>query len=324
MNKAVVASGLTKAYGDTVALDGVDLAVAEGEVFGLIGPNGAGKTTLIRALTGTTPVDGDISVFDSEPTAVDSDRIGLLPQSFSPPARLTARELVDYYGGLYEHARETDQVLRDVGLIESADSWYETLSGGQQRRVCVASALVNDPDLLFLDEPTTGIDPVGRRSLWELLESLAAGGTTVVLTSHSMAEVQRLSDRVGLLQDGQLVAVGTPSQLIADHGGNSRLVIGTEASKAGATALEHAGFAVTASPGEILVDGVSPVDIGEAVDALSAAGISYDSLSWSEPSLEDVYLQLTGERFDPVTTASTAAAEPSEPPEQAATLGGDQ
>ncbi len=321
MNKAVVATGVAKTYGDTVALDGVDLSVAEGEVFGLIGPNGAGKTTLIRALTGTTPVEGDISVFGHEPTAVDSDRVGLLPQSFSPPARLTARELIDYYGGLYETARETDEILHDVGLVESADSWYETLSGGQQRRVCVGTALVNDPDLLFLDEPTTGIDPAGRRSLWELLESLAAGGTTVMLTSHSMAEVQRLSDRVGLLQDGQLVAVGTPTDLIADHGGNSRLVIGTETSRAAATALTEAGFAATASPGEIVVDGVSPVEIGEAVEVLSTAGISYDSLEWTEPSLEDVYLQLTGERFVEAMTAGSTAA--GEDPEQAATAGGD-
>jgi len=310
MNEAVVATGVAKAYGETVALRGVDLSVAEGEVFGLIGPNGAGKTTLVRALTGTTPVEGDIAVFGNEPTAVDSDRVGLLPQSFSPPARLTARELIDYYGGLYATARETDAVLRDVGLAESADSWYETLSGGQQRRVCVGTALVNDPDLLFLDEPTTGIDPAGRRSLWELLESLAAGGTTVVLTSHSMTEVQRLSDRVGLLEDGQLVAVGTPADLIADHGGNSRLVIGTDTNTAGVSALEEAGFAAAAEPGKIVVDGVSPVEIGEAVDVLSTAGINYESLEWTEPSLEDVYLELTGETFE-------AAMGPSTPTESA-------
>ena len=328
MNKAVVATEVSKTYGDTVALDGVDLSVAEGEVFGLIGPNGAGKTTLIRALTGTTPADGEITVFGNEPTAVDSDRIGLLPQSFSPPARLTARELIDYYGGLYETARSTDEILADVGLGESADSWYETLSGGQQRRVCVGTALVNDPDLLFLDEPTTGIDPAGRRSLWELLESLAAGGTTVVLTSHSMAEVQRLSDRVGLLQDGQLVAVGTPTELIVDHGGNSRLIIGTDNSTPAAAALTDAGFGATHSPGEVVVDGVSPVEIGEAVDVLSAAAISYESLQWTEPSLEDVYLQLTGETFESVMTPTASAATDTEtaaPSEQVdAVSGGDQ
>jgi len=130
MNEAVVASGVSKRYGETVALDGVDLSVADGEVFGLIGPNGAGKTTLVRALTGTTAVDGEITVNGAAPTAVDADRIGLLPQSFAPPARLTARELIDYYGGLYETARETDEVLAAVGMADDADSWYETLSGG--------------------------------------------------------------------------------------------------------------------------------------------------------------------------------------------------
>ncbi|TQQ83517.1 ABC transporter ATP-binding protein [Halonotius terrestris] len=307
MHEALVATDVTKRYGETVALDGVDLSVADGEVFGLIGPNGAGKTTLVRALTGTTAVDGEVRVQDRHPTDVDADRVGLLPQSFSPPTRLTARELIDYYGGLYETARDTDEILSTVGLAETADSWYETLSGGQQRRVCVGIALVNDPDVLFLDEPTTGIDPAGRRSLWSVLETLADGGTTILLTSHSMAEVQRLSDRVGLLRDGQLVAVGTPDELIADHGGGSRLVIDTDASEAAADALADAGFAATAEPTAVVVDNVSPVDIGDAVDALSAADLPYESLTWSEPTLEDVYLQLTGESFEGAGSRSATA-----------------
>ena len=326
MNEAVVATGVSKRYGETVALDGIDLSVADGEVFGLIGPNGAGKTTLVRALTGTTPVDGEITVHGDTPTAVDADRIGLLPQSFSPPARLTARELIDYYGGLYGTARETAEVLAAVGMAANADSWYETLSGGQQRRVCVGIALVNDPDLLFLDEPTTGIDPAGRQSLWSLLEELADGGTTIVLTSHSMTEIQRLADRVGLLQGGQLVAVGTPTELIEAHGGTSRLVIDTDRPAAAADALGEADFDATAGTTAVVVTGVSPVAIGDAVAVLSTAGIEYGSLTWSEPSLEDVYLQLTGEQFTggggtdtapmpaeaTATEAATPAADPGE------------
>jgi ABC-2 type transport system ATP-binding protein len=326
MNEAVVATGVSKRYGETVALDGIDLSVADGEVFGLIGPNGAGKTTLVRALTGTTPVDGEITVHGDTPTAVDADRIGLLPQSFSPPARLTARELIDYYGGLYGTARETAEVLAAVGMAANADSWYETLSGGQQRRVCVGIALVNDPDLLFLDEPTTGIDPAGRQSLWSLLEELADGGTTIVLTSHSMTEIQRLADRVGLLQGGQLVAVGTPTELIEAHGGTSRLVIDTDRPAAAADALGEADFDATAGTTAVVVTGVSPVAIGDAVAVLSTAGIEYGSLTWSEPSLEDVYLQLTGEQFAggggtdtatmpaeaTATEAATPAADPGE------------
>ncbi|MFB6177192.1 MAG: ABC transporter ATP-binding protein, partial [Halobaculum sp.] len=221
----VRAEGLRKAYGETVALDGVSLTVDAGEVFGLVGPNGAGKTTLVRALTGTTTVEGSVSVFGAEPTAGDRSRIGLLPQEFAPAGRLTVRELLRYYGGLYEESRSVESVLDDVGLLDAADTWYEDLSGGQRRRACVGAALVNDPDLLFLDEPTTGIDPAGRRAVWDLIESLADGGTAVLLTSHSMTEIERLSDRVGLLRDGELVAVGPPAELIADHAGPSRLVI---------------------------------------------------------------------------------------------------
>ena len=318
MNEAVVAAGVSKRYGETVAVDDVDLSVADGEVFGLIGPNGAGKTTLVRALTGTTSVDGEITVHGEPPTAVDADRIGLLPQSFSPPARLTARELIEYYSGLYETARDTDEVLAAVGMTEAADSWYETLSGGQQRRVCVGIALVNNPDLLFLDEPTTGIDPAGRQSLWSLLEELADGGTTIVLTSHSMAEIQRLADRVGLLQAGQLVAVGTPAELISSHGGQSQLVIDTEQATAAVDAFTAADFDATAGQTSVVVTGVSPVDIGDAVAVLSAAGIDYGSLAWSEPSLEDVYLQLTGETFATTDTDDhEAVATSTEPPQMA-------
>lgn len=309
MDEAVVATDVHKQYGETVALDGVTLSVADGEVFGLIGPNGAGKTTLVRALTGTTAVDGEVSVHGEPPTGIDADRIGLLPQSFAPPARLTARELIDYYGGLYETARDTADILATVGLADDADSWYETLSGGQQRRVCVGIALVNDPDVLFLDEPTTGIDPAGRRSLWSVLEGLADSGTTIFLTSHSMAEIERLSDRVGLLQDGQLVATGSPNALIDTHGGGSRLVIDTATSEAAADALAAEGFDATAEPTTVVIDGVSPVDIGDAVAALSTADVAYESLTWTEPSLEDVYLQLTGEAFAGTASRGSVAAE---------------
>ncbi|QAU13038.1 ABC transporter ATP-binding protein [Halorubrum sp. BOL3-1] len=302
----VVGEGVAKAYGDVVALGGVDLDVAAGEVFSLIGPNGAGKTTLVRALTGTTEADGDLRVFGEPPRAVDPARIGLLPQSFDPPARLTARELVDYYGGLYDAARDTESVLDDVGMADDADAWYETLSGGQKRRTCVATAVVNDPDLLFLDEPTTGIDPAGRRAIHRLIERLAAGGTTVFLTSHAMDEVERLADRVALLRDGEVVAGGAPDRLVADHGGAPRLDATTaEPATAGVVETVAAGVrerlgtdpTVEATDDGIRVRGVRPEAIGDAVDALDGAGVAFESLSWSEPSLEDVYLRLTGEEY---------------------------
>jgi ABC-2 type transport system ATP-binding protein len=326
-DEVLVAEGVRKSYGDVVALDDVSLAVPEGEVFGLIGPNGAGKTTLVRALTGTTTVEGTVSVLGDPPDEVDPQRLGLLPQSFAPASRLTPRELLRYYAGLYESARDPDAVLRDVGLSDDADRWYEQLSGGQQRRLCVGTALVNDPDVLFLDEPTTGIDPAGRRAMWRLVEDLADGGTTVLLTSHSMAEVERLADRVGLLNEGELVAVGEPAVLVAEHGGDSRLVVrlADEASPtdpspdageaddtggvgdAGGPAIERAGRALVdagyqvdadAETGELVVRAVAATDLGAAVDALESSGASYEALVWRQPGLEDVYLRLTGEAFE--------------------------
>ncbi|SFL08932.1 ABC-2 type transport system ATP-binding protein [Halogranum rubrum] len=304
MDAVLVADDVRRTYGDTVALDGVSLSVAEGEVFGLIGPNGAGKTTLVRALTGTTDADGTVTVLGTPPSDVDTQRVGLLPQSFTPPERLTARELVAYYAGLYEETRDPEAVLADVGLDGASDTWYENLSGGQQRRVCVATALVNDPDVLFLDEPTTGIDPAGRRALWGLIEDLADGGTTVFLTSHSMDEVERLADRVGLLNEGSLAAVGSPTDLVTEYGGETRLVVRTEA---GTDAVADAGFVVEADAETLTFHDVDPRDIGPAVEALERAGVEYDSLTWKQPGLEEVYLRLTGETFEGRRSRAVAA-----------------
>lgn len=308
----VIGREIRKSYGSIDALTGVTVAVEPGEVFGLIGPNGAGKTTLVRALTGTTDAEGTIKLLGAPPTAVDPQAIGLLPQSFDPPARLTARELVDYYGGLYDDARETNAVLEDVGMEDDADVWYETLSGGQQRRTCVATAIVNDPAVLFLDEPTTGIDPAGRRSIHRLIERLAADGTTVFLTSHAMDEVERLADRVLLLRDGETVAVGPPADLITEHGGPPRLDISLSNPAAVDAAVTTAKPAVTQAvtgatvepAGEaIRVLGVRPAAIGAVADALAAAGVAFESLTWTEPSLEDVYIRLTGEEYARRATA---------------------
>ncbi|WP_306057255.1 ABC transporter ATP-binding protein [Natronococcus wangiae] len=293
MDTPVVAEGLEKRYGETVALSGVTLSIERGEVFALIGPNGAGKTTLVRALTGTTEPDaGTARVLEEAPTAVDRDRLGVLPQAFSPPGRLAARELLAYYAGLYAEHRDPENVLADVGLADAGETWYEDLSGGQQRRVCVGTTLVNDPDVLFLDEPTTGIDPAGRRTVWGLIEDLADAGTTVFLTTHDMAEAERLADRVGLLADGDLVARGTPADLVAEHAGSSRLAIETAAEP---DAFEDLSFPVTARGGEIVVRNVSPADIGVVVDYLDDRGLEYSGLAWSEPDLEDVYLALADE-----------------------------
>jgi ABC-2 type transport system ATP-binding protein len=289
---AIRAENVARRYGGTVALDGISLSVGQGEVFALVGPNGAGKTTLVRALTGTTDAEGTVELFGRPPQTVDRERLGLLPQDFTPAERLTARELVAYYGGLYDDARAPDSVLADVGMADDADTHYENLSGGQQRRTCVATALVNDPDLLLLDEPTTGIDPAGRRALWTLLEELAAAGTTVFLTTHYMEEAERLADRVGLLADGRLVALDSPAALVETHGGDSLLRVTGDLQADVTGALD---YPATVDDGTLTVRDVPPESIGSVVDSLTDAGVAYDSLTWTEPDLEEVYLELTGQ-----------------------------
>ena len=288
----IVAEDVTKTYGDTRALDSVSLDIGRGEVFSLVGPNGAGKTTFVRCLTGTVrPDSGTIEIFGADPKSVDRSRIGLLPQAFGPPDRLTAREMVTYFAGLYDDARDPEAVLREVGLDPDDGTWYEHLSGGQKRRASVATALVNDPDLLFLDEPTTGIDPEGRIALWDLFESLTEDGTTILLTTHDMDEAERLADRVGLLADGRLVETGEPSELVERFGGNSRLLVRTDADS---SVLAQVGFEVRETEEGLIVNGIAPEEIRVVVDAFEAGDHSFEALSWREPSLEDAYLRLAG------------------------------
>jgi ABC-2 type transport system ATP-binding protein len=293
MEPVVVATDVRRQYDDVVALDGVSLEIGSGEVLALVGPNGAGKTTFVRAITGTTEVTGSVELFGADVAAVDEERIGVLPQEFDPPGRLTPRELCDYYAGLFDDARDVESVLADVGVTDVADTWYEKLSGGQKRRTCVGTALVNDPDLLVLDEPTTGIDPAGRRTLWGLLEDLAASGTTILVTTHYMEEADYLADRVGLLADGQLLALDAPDALVDEHGGDSRLVIElNEDAPTGGTLDGRFSASATVADGHLTLTGVAPEDIGDVVATLGDEGVAYESLTWTEPDLEDVYLSL--------------------------------
>ncbi|NGM67455.1 ABC transporter ATP-binding protein [Natronolimnobius sp. AArcel1] len=311
MTAVVEATNVAKAYGETVALSDASLSVESGEVYALIGPNGAGKTTLVRALTGTLdPDSGAVRILEQSPTEIDRDRLGVLPQDFSPPDRLTAQELLTYYAGLYDDPRDPADVLADVGLVDAGETWYENLSGGQQRRACVGATLVNDPDVLVLDEPTTGIDPAGRRTIWRLIENLTAAGTTVLLTTHDMAEAERLADRVGLLANGSLVAQGTPAALIADHAGSSQLTIETPAPM---SAFDDLAFPVTESTGTgrqsqangVVVRDIEPAEIATVVTYLETNNLTYSGLAWAEPDLEDVYLTLADATERERTAAET-------------------
>jgi len=285
---------LRKTYGETVAVDGVSFSVDAGEVFALVGPNGAGKTTLVRCLTGTArPADGEARLLGTSPEQTDEARVSLLPQEFTPPERLTPDELIGYYASLYpdDETRDTDALVDEMGLSDAVDTRYGDLSGGQKSRLKVAVSLVNDPDVIFLDEPTTGIDPEGREDVWRVVERLADEGTAVFLTTHYMREVERLADRVALIDDGKLVEVGKTDDVIRKHAGEPRLVVRTVGSAE--EAIE--GFDATVEGDELVFEGVGVDGIGDALDALDGAGVGYDEVRWREPGLEEAYLHLTGE-----------------------------
>ena len=292
----VEADDVHKSYGDTVALDGVSLSVEEGEVFALVGPNGAGKTTLVRCLTGTArPTSGEARLMGEPPEKTDKTTISVLPQEFSPPERLTPEELVEYYASLYpeEATRGADSLVEEMGLASSRETRYADLSGGQKSRLKVAVSLVNDPDVIFLDEPTTGIDPEGREDIWGVIERLADGGTTVFLTTHYMREVERLADRVALIDEGEIAVIGDTDDVVREHAGEPRLVVRTVGSVEDALDALENGRANT-EDGALVFEGVSVDGIGETLDALEEAGVEYDEVRWSEPGLEEAYLRLTG------------------------------
>ena len=216
---AISVRGLRKSYDGVEAVRGIDFEVAEGEVFGLLGPNGAGKTTTVEILEGYRQRDaGDVRVLGFDPGRAERafrERIGVVLQHSELWAGLTVREIHRIFAGYYERPRDVDEVVRLVGLGEKADARVKTLSGGQKRRLDLGIALVGDPDLVFLDEPTTGFDPAARRNAWELVRSLRELGKTVLLTTHYLDEAQQLADRVAVLRAGEIIRIGRPSELTA-------------------------------------------------------------------------------------------------------------
>lgn len=284
----IVAEDVVKTYGETVAVDGITTTVESGEVFAIVGPNGAGKSTFVKCLTGTVrPDSGTVELLGEVPSAVDTNRIGVLPQSFTPQGRLTPVEILRYFAGLYDDPLDPRSVLEEVGLDPARSHWYENLSGGEKRRVAVATTLVNDPDVIFLDEPTTAIDPEGRHRLWKLFESIAADGTTIILTTHNMAEAERLADRVAFLADGTLVKTGAPPDLVRQFGGPNRLVV-----EATDPPDRIGDYELRETDEGYVVRGIEPADIGTFVERLESAGTPFDALEWREPTLEDAYLSL--------------------------------
>lgn len=217
---AIEVYGLVKKYGDKTAVAGIDLSVNQGEIFALLGPNGAGKTTTVEILEGYRNANaGEIKVLGFNPSTKGStaqswrNRIGIVLQSASDAADLSVIEIVSHFANYYENPKNVDQVIKDVGLTEKLNAKVHELSGGQRRRLDVALGIIGSPELLFLDEPTTGFDPEARRSFWELIRTLKQEGTTILLTTHYLDEAQELADRVGVINNGQLIEVATPSTL---------------------------------------------------------------------------------------------------------------
>jgi len=302
-------SDLRKEYGSTTAVDDLSLTVFENEIFGLLGPNGAGKTTLVEILQGLrTPTSGTATVLglDLQESLYEiKDRIGVVPQSFQTFERLTVKENVALMADLHSDSLAVADVLEELDLAEWANVPFESLSGGYQRRTGIAMALVSDPEILFLDEPTTGLDPAARRSTWEQIERLPEMGTTVVLTSHYMDEVEYLADRVALLVDGQIEAVDTVAELIDTFAGAVKLVVHltdqtpeTE-EKSLATLLEESAASVYRNDDGALIgvfsDRQTAQDVYTALHDLGT-GHSIDLIS---PGMEDVFLELAGQSLTP-------------------------
>jgi ABC-2 type transport system ATP-binding protein len=291
---AVEVRGLVKSYGDVRAVGGVDLTIAQGEVFALLGPNGAGKTTTVEILEGYRAKDaGDVRVLGCDPQRDArqlKSRIGIVLQSTGVERFLTVAETLTLYAGYYPHPRPVGEVLELVGLSEKRDARVLKLSGGQQRRLDVAIALIGDPDLLFLDEPTTGFDPSARHEAWQVVRNLTALGKTVLLTTHYMDEAQQLADRVAVIARGRIVAEGTPDSLGGRDAARPRVRWRQDRRTRWPKAL---GVRETA-------DGwceTTPDDLGRGLHALTAWALDNDvdlsSLEVVRPSLEDVYLDLT-------------------------------
>jgi ABC-2 type transport system ATP-binding protein len=279
---AILVRDLHKSYGSVEAVRGIDFEVARGEVFGLLGPNGAGKTTTVEILEGyRTRSSGIVSVLGFDPQLRPRElreRVGIVLQSSGMYRHLSVREALAHWAGLYPRPRDVDEVVALAGLDGLEGSRVRTLSGGQARRLDFALALVGDPELIFLDEPTTGFDPAARRTAWEVVRQLAELGKTVLLTTHYLDEAQALADRVAIVKDGRILALGAPSELGGEAGARYRIAWRDEAGEPQVretddpTALLH-----------------------QLTSAALARGQAVRDLSVTRPSLEDVYLELTAE-----------------------------
>lgn len=292
----VTVADLTKNYDDVAALRGIDFTIEEGEVFALLGPNGAGKTTAVEILEGyRMATSGTVTVLGFDPARHERaymERIGIVLQETSVERELSVREALDVYGGVYPHRVPTGELIELVGLEEKADARVKTLSGGQKRRLEVALGIVGDPELVFLDEPTTGFDPTARRQAWKMIENLTKLGKTILLTTHYMDEAQHLADRVAVINDGRIVAEGTPDTLGGRHTAGSVIRFSLPSD-----AVSDFPFPRPEADNDVVeIRSDEPTrDLHTLTSWALDRGIDLGGLTVAHPTLEDVYLDLIAE-----------------------------
>ena len=297
MNDVIVVRHLSKAYGSVEAVDDLSFRVAEGEVFALLGPNGAGKTTTVEILEGHRDrTSGEVSVLGFDPAnggRAYRERIGVVLQEAGFDEEFKIIELVEMYASMYPRHRDPDEIIEIVGLSDKRNARTKTLSGGQRRRLDLALGLVGDPDVLFLDEPTTGFDPSARRRAWELVASLRDLGTTILLTTHYMEEAERLADRVAVMVGGRLVAMGSPTELMA--GEEAAVISFRMPSGIGIEDLPRLDGRIEAVDHGVVVETTRATSDMLALTSWAVGrGIDLASLTLTRPTLEDVFISLTG------------------------------
>ena len=297
---AIEVENLTKRYGDLLAVNGISFKVRKGEVFAFLGPNGAGKTTTVEIIDMIrAPTSGKVSVLGMDVTKEKRaivPRIGVLPQDFSSFDRITVRETMQYYARLFCCVKaDIDGLIELVNLTDKAKEQYKNLSGGLQQRLGIAIALVNDPEVVFLDEPTTGLDPRARREVWEVLQGLKQKGKTIFLTTHYMEEAEILADTVAIISKGKIIARGSPAELIENN--TNYLVLTLQSVDANAfEIIRKMGFKpVHDNHQDLKVRVEHTDDVRKILDAIKDAGASFLSLDVRRPNLEEVFLKLTGE-----------------------------
>jgi len=301
VSSAIQVEHLRKVYGSTVAVDDVSLEVGQGEIFAMIGPNGAGKTTTIECIEGLRKPDGGtVRVLGLDPQQRQSplrDRIGVQLQQSAMPGRIKVWEAMDLFASFYERTVDWRRLLDDLGLAEKSDTPFLKLSGGQRQRLFIALALINDAELLFLDELTTGLDPHARHKIWEVVSGIRDRGKTIFLTTHFMEEAERLADRVAIIDKGRIVAVDTPGALIRKTDIESRVTFDVEGVLDTATLTSLAFVSrVERNRDRVIVYGRNGM-VGSVVQTLEVIGCRFRDLRSEPPNLEDVYLSLTGKEM---------------------------